>query len=107
MARFSKFYQNLVDSDSLEISVLAKIVSTEVISTTAKNLALITKETGVQAENISPSQVRKLVKIEPIPVNQEWRGPLLMKLLIERRNMEERMEKTDTISNMIDSLCSS
>ena len=84
MARFSKFYQNLVDSDSLEISVLAKIVSTEVNSTTAKNLALITKETGVQAENISPSQVRKLVKIEPIPVNQEWRGPLLHKLLNER-----------------------
>ena len=76
-------------------------------STTARNLALITKETGVQAEYLSPSQVRKLVKVEPIPVNQEWRGPLLHKLLNERREIAIKLEKTDAIDKVIDSLCSS
>ena len=52
-------------------------------------------------------QVRNLVPIEAVPVNQEWRGPLLLKLLTERRQMEEMMTKTDIISSMIDSLCSS
>ena len=76
-------------------------------STTSRNLALITKETGVQAETISPSQVRKLVKVQPIPINQEWRGPLLLKLLNERKEIAIKLEKTDAIDKVIDSLCSS
>ena len=107
MARFVKFYQNLIDCDSLEISVLAKIVRHDVRSTTARNLALVSKETGVQVECLSSRKVRALVKTEPTPVNQEWRGPLLQKLLNERRQMKEQLERTDEINKVIDSLCSS
>ena len=65
-------------------------MSNDIKSTTARNLALVSKETGAQAQTISPSQVRKLVKVEPIPVNQE-----------------KQLEKTDAIDKVIDSLCSS
>ena len=87
--------------------MLAKIVRSDVRSTTARNLALVTKETGFQADTLSPRQVRGLVKIDPIPVNQEWRGPLLKKLLKERIDAIRQLEKTEAIDKVIDSLCSS
>ena len=107
MARFVKFYQNLIDCDSLEISVLAKIVRHDVRSTTARNLALVSKETGVQVECLSSRKVRELVKTEPTPVNQAWRGPLLQKLLNERRQMNGQLERTNDINKVINSLCNS
>ena len=74
---------------------------------TARNLSTVSQETGVNFMYLSATKVRNLVQIQQVPVNHEWRSPLLMKLLKERRIMEERMEKTDAISIMIDSLCSS
>ena len=107
MARFVKFYQSLIECKSIEISVLAKIVSSDVRSVIARNIELISKETKSHFMYLTAIKVRNLVPIEAVPVNHEWRGPLLMKLLTERRQMEEMMTKTDVISSMIDSLCSS
>ena len=107
MARFVKFHKSLVECKSKEIVVLVNIVTNDVRSTTARNLALISEETGVCLTSLSAMKVRNLVPIKPVPVNHEWRGPLLIKLLTERRHMEEMLTKTDVISSMIDSLCSS
>ena len=107
MARFFKFYQSLIECKSIEISVLAKIVISDVRSVTARNMELISKETKSHFMYLTAIKVRNLVPVEAVPVNHEWRGPLLMKLLTERRQMEEMMTKTDVISSMIDSLCSS
>ena len=80
MARYVKFHQNLLQSKSFEVQVLVNLVSKDIRSTTAKNIALIEKEAGKTANNLSPQQVRELIVKPPVPMNQEWRMPLLQKL---------------------------
>ena len=71
MARYVRFYENLVECKSLEISVLVKIASSDVRSTTARNLATIIQETGVELLFLSATKVRNLVLIQPVPVYHE------------------------------------
>lgn len=108
MARFLKFHDNLLSSQSLEVKVLVSIVKQDVRSVTAKNMALIARQCGkVTCDKISPSHVRQLVRLAPIPENQEWRGPLLLRLLQERRDLKVDLQNTEELSEVIDSLCSS
>ena len=107
LARFVKFHQNLLKSKSFEVQVLVNLVSKDIRSTTAKNIALIEREAGKAINNLSPQQVRELVEKPAVPMNQEWRMPLLQKLLSERRLLETSVVNTDIITGVIDSLCSS
>ena len=106
MARYTKFYKSLQNS-STEISALVNIVSKDARSTTARNLALISEETGSDVKFLTPVQVRQLVKVPPTPVNHLWRAPLLFKLLQERSDLEQSLQDTKVITTVINSLCSS
>ena len=107
MARYGNFYNSLCKSKSPEVQLMASLVTRDVQSTTAKNLATIRRETGVHSLTVPPLLVRQNVPLAVIPVNQEWRLPLLSKLLHQRREMENSFLETKLISAVIDSLCSS
>ena len=107
MARYVNFHKNLVNSKSTEVRILVKIVSQDTRSTTAKNLNLISKETGTFHGNLVPRQVRELVKIPGVPDNQLWRTNLLQRLMRDRRQLESIAKNSDDINEMINSLCSS
>ena len=49
-----------------------------------------------------------LTKLNAMAPNEDqWRFPLLEKLLMQRYKMEMQVENTDAIQELIDSLCSS
>ena len=93
-------------SHSPEVQHLVEVVSTDVRSSTSKNLSLIRELSGLNPLAVSPNDVRKSVKISEIPQNDQWRPPLLEMLLNRRSEMEVSLMKTEEIQKVIDSLCS-
>ena len=85
--------------------MMASIVTKDVRTTTAKNLALIRRECNVRTQTVAASEVRLKVPLSEVPANHEWRLPLLVKLLKQRK--EKFQQETILISAVIDSLCSS
>ena len=105
MARYGNFYKSLLSSRSSEVQLMASIVTKDVRTTTAKNLALIRRECNVRTQTVAASEVRLKVPLSEVPANHEWRLPLLVKLLKQRK--EKFQQETILISAVIDSLCSS
>ena len=56
--------------------------------------------------DLTPSDALNHV-YKPAPKEDEWRLPLLEKLLKQRYEMEIHVQDTDAIQELIDSLCSS
>ena len=109
LSRYAKYVQSLLKSDSPEIVSVANKMMRDMGSTTGSNIARMQQETGLNIWSTTPAKVRDaLVETEqPVPVVDQWRIPLLEKLLVQRRNMEVQTEDTKAISEIIDSLCSS
>ena len=107
MARYGNFFISLTKSKSFEVQFLADIVCQDIRTTTAKNLALVRSESGIDSFTVPASLVRRNVKLTEIPVNHEWRLSLLEKLLAQRKVMESELQEITTLSQTIDSLCSS
>ena len=97
----------LSNSNSFEVRALVNVVSKDVTSTTARNLTLIEKESGQSIRNLTPKLVRELVKIQDVPINQDWRFSLLKTLLSERKVVASQLCSTDMLDLVINSLCSS
>ena len=106
-SRYSKFFQNLLNSSSKEVSFLAKIVSHDSQSVTHNNIQLIEKASGCSPWDFSTWRIKTGLTIKPIPANDEWRISLLSKMLEYRMKEEKLMNNTDNLSKMIDSLCDS
>ena len=92
MARYIKFHRSLKNSKSFEVRALVNVVSNDIRSTTARNLALIETETGQSIRNLTPKLVRELVKIQDFPVNQDWRFSLL-----KRKIVASQLSSTDML----------
>ena len=107
MSRFVNFYSSLLESPSNEVKIMATLVKKDARSTTAKNLELIQKESGLDSTNLTAKGVRCAVPRTPVPENMEWTISLLPKLLEQRRHMEDNSLDTTYISISIDSLCNS
>ena len=107
MARYVKFHRSLENSNSFEVRALVNFVSKDITSTTARNLALIEKESGQSIRNLTPKLVRELVEIQDVPINQDWRFSLLKTLLSERKIVASQLGSTDMLDQVINSLCSS
>ena len=97
----------MLKNKSPEVVFLAKIVTSDVRSTTCRNLLLVQQESGLDPLIVSPNCVRGAMKIADVPVNQSWRLGLLKNLIERRKDMELEMLCTKEISGIIDSLCSS
>ena len=107
MSRFVKFFRQLLKCDSREIMVVANIVARDVRSTTGFNVAMLERETGLSPWDVSPARFKEAFPPVPVPEQDEWRVPYLGKLLKERYIMENNMQDTDMITELIDSLCTS
>ena len=93
------------------MNILAKVVTKDIRSTTARNLKLVETETAGLTWMDPPSKVREaLAKGEPtVPETDGWRVPYLGKLLEQRDSLEyqgnEDSEDFRNKQDLIDSLC--
>ena len=84
LARYVNFHKALLKSKSSEVQFLAEIVTSDVRTTTSRNLALVQQVTGLDPSKVTSHKVREAVKVADVPVNDVWRLRLLQ-ILIERR----------------------
>ena len=111
LARYVQFYRSLLTSPCREVNILAKVVTKDIRSITARNLKLVETETAGLTWMDPPSKVREaLAKGEPtVPETDEWRIPYLGKLLEQRDSLEyqgnEDSEDFRNKQDLIDSLC--
>ena len=101
------FFKKPLHSDSPEVKILANIVARDPNSVTGKNLWNLEQEFYLDPWLATPSMLKSVYRQYLVPTNDEWRPPLLMKLLGQRRVLLACGEDTGSISENIDSLCSS
>ena len=107
LVRYWKFFQKLKKSKSSPVQLLANIVSRDIRTTTGRNLNFIQTETGLDPWRTSAQEVGESLVREPVPDQDQWRLPLLCQFLNQRDELETSLEDTKTITELIDSLCSS
>ena len=107
LSRYVKFHKGLLKSKSVEVQVLANVVSRDIRSVTGKNLAHIETVTGLDPWRTNSTKVSESVPDAEVPEADMWRLPLLCQYLFQRMEMETNLEDTKNISSLIDSLCSS
>ena len=107
MCQYVNFFQKLLVSPLREVRVVARIVGRDNRSVTGINLMALKQEF-----NLDP-WVRSAVCFKSgyvgyiVPEVDRWRLPLLRKMLNQRSEMVVCEEEVDTITDLIDSLCSS
>ena len=106
-SRYSSFFQSLLKSSSKEVSFLANIVSRDAQSVTSRNINLVKNACGLSPWDYSSTRVKSALEKIPVPGNNSWRLPLLTKLLEMRSLQEKLLQKTDRLTEMINSLCDS
>ena len=92
---------------SKEVSFLANVVSRDCQSVTARNIRLVDKAAGLSPWDYSTARIKAGLEKLPVPENNDWRFPLLLKMLEYRRSEENKLHNTDNLTQMIDSLCAS
>ena len=107
LARYGPFFQSLTKSQAPEVQFLANLISQDLRSSTARNLALVRSESGINSFTVPAQMVRNHVKLAEIPRNQEWRITLLEKLLSQRKQLEADLLDTTSLDDLINPLCSS
>ena len=95
----------MINSDSPEIRILANLVARDAGSVTGSNLLKIEEEFRLDPWASTSAELASRYKCYVVPAEDEWRLPLLIKLLDQRREMYVCEEKTKSISELIDSLC--
>ena len=109
LSSYVKFFQSLLKSKSPEVVLLANLAARDMGSTNGINLYKLGKETGLNPWVTSSSEVKISLEESDVRVPEEdcWRLPLLEKLLLQRYEMEVKVEDTTSLQQLIDSLCSS
>ena len=64
-------------------------------------------ETGLDLSSSSKQAVKRALYQCPEPVEEEWRVPLLGRLLQERRNCKQADGEYEHLTNLITMVCSS
>ena len=102
------FVSKLLNHESPELRLLANIVARDPNSMTGSNLANFEKEFNLDPWiSTTVGKLKKVYSFYPVPKCEEWRLPLLVKLLSQRRVSLACGEDVKIITELIDSLCSS
>ena len=104
-ARYVKFVKTLSSSPSHEVQHLFKTVSKDIGSTTGKNLNKIQRDTAADPYKVTGRFIRNLSLKAEIPASDNWRIPLLEKLLERRRTLESDLMNTDAVEHLIHGVC--
>ena len=107
LCQYLEFFKNLRRSASPEIQLLVNIVGRDAGSVLGSNLIRIEEEFGLDPWGTSSAKLAQVYKYYSVPELDEWRLPLLVKLLDQRREMSVCEERTVAVSELIDSLCHS
>ena len=92
---------------SKEISLIANVVGRDQQSTTGRNLRGIQTETGLNPWLASSFQVKSTLTSQvSYDEKDAWKLSLLENYLIRRQELEEKLQCTEDISDLIYSLCS-
>ena len=108
LARYGKFFRSLRSSTSMEVAVMANLVSRDLQSTTGANLRLLEEVSGLSPWEASQDKLKKAVEEKEIVAVDDfdkWRIPFLNKLLGQRQELAYLGEDTGEASKLIDSLC--
>ena len=106
LSRYPTFFQNLMRSPSVEVSLMAEMVAKDARTTSAGNLAFLAKLTGLDCMVADKMQVKSMLPVEVVPENERWRLGLLDALLLERSSIEKEAGDTKRVIALISSLCS-
>ena len=95
LGRYARFAQSLISSPSREINILARVVTRDIRSTTARNLRLLEKETDGLTWLSSSLKIKEALskKVVNVPESDAWRVPYLGKLLEQRDMLVYQGEK--------------
>ena len=108
LTRYDMFLQSLHKSNSKEIRILASISSVDGRSTTESNTMKISRETDLDLRACSRQTVKNALSQRTVPEEEEWRIPLLARLLKERRAcIEAKEDSKHLLDSMIEVVCSS
>ena len=99
--RFLKFHRSLVTSTNPYIKVLLRYQSYDWRSTYGRNIMNICRE--ADATDICSLDITK-IKVNPVPVGEEWRVPLLKDLLYEKTS-PDRFLHEDEVKLLLNFVC--
>ena len=104
----NKLIKNLRQSPLRELRILANLVGRDTNSVTGRNLSNLMEEfPTVDPWRHGAAHFKTEYRGYLVPDEDQWRLPLLKKLLYQRREMDTCGEDVTTITELIDSLCTS
>ena len=107
LVQYVSFIQRLSKSVSKEVRILKNIVTNDVRSGTGKNCLKLGQEFSLDPLKDSTGKFRQDYGLYSVPDEDNWRLPLLETLLDQRQDMAACGEDLETVSGLIESLCSS
>ena len=107
LSQYAGFFRKLLESPSREVRGIAKIVHSDPRSTTCKNLRLLSSKTGLRKPfEFSPLRIKSNLTSQVVPQKETWRIGLLNELFKLRSEKFYKSEEFQSITAMINSLCS-
>ena len=107
---YMKFHASVTTSESLEVRIVASLISSDLRSTTGLNLHGIRQLCNLDnlgfVSSPSVKDIMEKTRIE-VPPQDSWRLPCLQKFLGERFRLQAELEDTSEVDDLINSLCSS
>ena len=107
LVQYVRFSQNLLKRKSPEIVMLANTVGIDLGPVTGKNLFNVGCEFDLDPWKCSPDILKKMYSYYSVPDVDKWRLPFLGKPFEQKMDMEACEENSQSIRELIDSLCSS
>ena len=105
--RYSLFMRSLNKSESKEIRILASCVQGDARSTTGRNIANISTEIGEDLIEWGKQKMRVGLTKSSVPLEEEWRVPLLSRLLQDRIISKQAHLDNEPLDYLINMVCSS
>ena len=106
IGRFPGFYRRLMDSPSVEVRVMAELSAGWAQTVTAVNLAHIATLTSMDPVCDALHQLKAVLPVKEVPVNEQWRLGLLDSLLALRSEKLGKEEDVKRVVSLLSSLCS-
>ena len=107
LCQYVSFLQRLGKSVSKEVRLMSMIAGADVRSVVGRNVLNLRTEFKLDPWRDSARLFQKEYKHHEVPAIDKWRLPFLRQLLETRYEMKVCEENDETISGLIDSLCSS
>ena len=107
LLQYASFLQRLGKSVSGEVRVMSRIAAADVQSVTGKNCYNMMNEFNLDPWTQPVRSFAKEYKMYETPAQDTWRSSLLLSLMREKYDMDVTGEDVETISGLIESLCSS